>query len=404
MIGGRFSAGASLRSSRALRVLMVCARCVPETGGTETHINEVAQRLSASSDFEITILTTDRTRSLPTCEVFEKVTILRVPAWPQNRDYYFAPRIAAVVGQPDRWDLVHCQGIHTPVPIVAMVAARRANIPYLVTFHTGGHASRHRNTLRGLQWRLIGPLLRDAISLVGVSKFEATMISEAARLRGKPVVIIPNGGTLPAPDPGTAVIRGRIVSSGRLERYKGHHRVIEALPHIIREVPEAHLNIIGRGPYEHDLRALAKRLGITDRVKIMYLPSRERKAMATALAQAEVVAALSDYEAHPVAVMEALGVGRPVIGYDTAGISDLVAEGWVHGIVPGASPATTARRFIEAMSVPPSVKPHNLPTWDSCASELGQVYVASAGSQVRTRQLRSGISRPDIFQSIRIWR
>lgn len=362
---------------------MVCARYLPETGGIETHVDEVARRLSVSGQFDITILTTDRTRSLPRNEISGNISVLRVPAWPRNRDYYFAPRIASIVSQPNRWDLIHCQGIHTPVPVIAMTAARRARIPYAVTFHTGGHTLHYRNVLRSIQWRLVGPLLRNAVSLVAVSNFEAAIMSDFARLETKPVTVIRNGGTLPTPADDTKVVRGRIVSSGRLERYKGHHRVIEALPYIAHEVPNAHLHIIGRGPYEHDLNKLAKRLNIVDRVKIMYLPPENRKAMATALAQADIVAALSDYEAHPVAVMEALSVGRPVIGYDTAGISDLVAKGWVHGIVPSASPSTAARCFLQAMSSPSLVKPGDLPTWDSCADELGQVYLASARSRAR---------------------
>ena len=72
----------------------------------------------------MTVLATDRTRTLPCREVQEGVTVLRVPAWPRGRDYHFAPRVVSVVGQRDRWDLVHCQGIHTPVP--ALHARRTA--------------------------------------------------------------------------------------------------------------------------------------------------------------------------------------------------------------------------------------------------------------------------------------
>jgi hypothetical protein len=35
-------------------------------------------------------------------------------------------------------------------------------------------------------------------------------------------------------------VPGRIVSCGQLERYKGHHRVIEALPYVMHEIAEAH--------------------------------------------------------------------------------------------------------------------------------------------------------------------
>jgi len=362
--------------TRAGRVLMVTARFLPDLGGIETHVHEVARRLSAGGSFEVTVLATDRTRSLPRREVIDGITVLRVPAWPRGRDYYLAPRIAAVVGQRDRWDLVHCQGIHTPVPILAMLAARRAGLPYLVTFHTGGHSLPHRNALRSIQWRLAGPLLRHAAALVGVSHFEARTLSEQARLGGKPVTMIRNGGTLPRPPVGTAAVAGRITSSGRLEKYKGHHRVIEALPYVMRDVPEAHLVVLGNGPYEPELRGLARRLGVGERVTITQVPPADRAAMALALAESSVVAALSDYEAHPVAVMEALSTGRPVVGYDVAGIGDLVAEGWVHGVAPGASAASTARHLVEAMSSPCPVDPATLPTWDSCAEGLARTYLS----------------------------
>ena len=53
-----------------------------------------------------------------------------------------------------------------------------------------------------------------------------------------------------------------MLSSGRLERYKGHHRAIEALPLLRSTHPDAHLVILGGGPYEAELRALAERLGV----------------------------------------------------------------------------------------------------------------------------------------------
>lgn len=379
---------------RPLRVLMVCARYLPDLGGIEMHVNEVARRLAAVNGFDVTVLTTDRTRKRPRTEVLESVTVLRVPAWPRERDYYFAPQISSVVGQPGRWDIIHCQGIHTPVPLLGMRAARRANIPYVVTFHTGGHSLRHRNALRSIQWRLAGPLLRNAVSLIGVSHFEATTIAEQARLGTRPVLVIRNGGTLPPPPAGTAVAPGRIVTSGRLEKYKGHHRVIEALPHVIQDVPEAHVVILGSGSYEPELRALAGQLGVSDRVSIRHVPPADRTAMAVALAEAHVVAALSDYEAHPVAVMEALSVGRPVAGYDTSGIHDLVTEGWVRGIRPGSPAAAVAQVLVEAMSSGSLVAPAQLPTWDDCAEQLSRVYLASAGSQRPAAQFQNPESGP----------
>jgi glycosyltransferase involved in cell wall biosynthesis len=363
---------------RPLRVLMVCARFLPETGGTETHVYEVSRRLAALGGFDVTVLATDQSRRLPRQEIVEGIAVLRVPAWPRGRDYYLAPGIAAVIGKR-RWDLVHCQGIHTPVPLLAMISARRVGIPYLTTFHTGGHSSRLRNAMRTTQWRLAGPLLRHAAALIAVSRFEAVTLARHARLGDDRVIVIRNGGALPPPRTGTVAVPGRIVSVGRLERYKGHHRVIEALPHVMREIPGAHLLILGSGPYEADLRELARRLGVSDRVSIRHIAPADRQGMATALAESSVIAALSDYEAHPVAVMEALCVALPVVGYDVAGMGELCAAGLVRGVPRGAPAATVAHELVEAMSSPRPVDHSRLPSWESCADQLAHVYLSSLG-------------------------
>jgi glycosyltransferase involved in cell wall biosynthesis len=366
---------------------MVCARYLPEVGGTEMHVHEVARRLAALEGFEITVLATDRSRRLPRLEVIEGVSVLRVPAWPRSRDYYLAPGIAAVIRQR-RWDLVHCQGIHTPVPLLAMISARRVGIPYLITFHTGGHSSRLRNAMRTTQWRLAGPLLRNAVALIAVSRFEAIAFERHARLGSKRVIVIRNGGALPSPRAGTVAVPGRILSIGRLERYKGHHRVIEALPHVLREIPEAHLLILGSGPHESNLYKLARHLGVSDRVTIKHISPADRRGMATTLAESSVVAALSDYEAHPVAVMEALCVARPVVGYDIAGVGELIAAGWVRGVPRGAPAAAVAQELVKAMSSPPPMDQAQLPSWDSCADRLADVYLSSLSIAPQSQTLR----------------
>ena len=361
---------------RPVRVLMVCPRFLPEVGGTEAHTYEVARRLNATGNFEVTVLTTDRTRQLPPHEVIDGVPVIRVPSYPRSRDYYLAPRIPAAIRQGN-WDIIHCQGIHTPVPLQGMRTAQQLGVPYVLTFHTGGHSSGLRNAIRSTQWRLIGPLLRKAAALIAVSQFEADAITQHAGLGDKPVVVIRNGGALPPPRAGAAPVTGRIVSTGRLERYKGHHRVIEALPHVMQEIPAAHLLILGSGAYEAELLQLARRLGVADRVQIKYLEPADRTGMATALAEASVVAALSDYEAHPVAVMEALCVGRPVVGYDIAGVGDLVAEGWVRGVPYQAPAGDVAKQLVDVMTSPAPAALAQIPTWDSCAEEVGRVYMSS---------------------------
>jgi glycosyltransferase involved in cell wall biosynthesis len=123
----------------------------------------------------------------------------------------------------------------------------------------------------------------------------------------------------------------------------------------------------------------------------------DRQGMATTLAESSVVAALSDYEAHPVAVMEALGIERPVVGYDIAGIGELFAAGWVRGVPRGAPAAVVAQELVKAMSSPSLVDQAQLPSWDSCADQLAHVYLSSLSAAPESRTLRArDVPRPDL--------
>ena len=95
---------------------------------------------------------------------------------------------------------------------------------------------------------------------------------------------------------------------------------------------------------------------------------------AVALAEASVVASFSDYEAHPVAVMEALSVGRPVVGYASSGIGELVNEGLVFGVRPGSAAADAAESLVQMMTAQEARPVTNLPTWDKTAAQLAATY------------------------------
>jgi glycosyltransferase involved in cell wall biosynthesis len=361
------------------RILVVTARFLPDLGGIETHTHEVSRRIAQRSDFDLTVLTTDPTGTRPVTEKSDGFTVLRCRAYPRNRDYYFAPGLGRLI-LSGCYDLIHCQGIHTAVPALAMMAARRGRIPYIVTLHTGGHSSGLRHRLRNVQWRTLGPLLRHADAVVAVSRFEQQLFQQACHLDAARCAIIGNGGDLPARTAPAAPVPGRIVSSGRLERYKGHHRIVEALPIVRRSVPEATLHIIGAGPYEGRLRALSKRLDVATAVTIESIPPGDRRRMADSLGRASVFAALSEYEAHPVAVMEALTLGIPVVGLDTAGTGDLIKDGLVTGIPADASPAAVARILVAALGGRGTKGPAALPTWDITAAQMARIYADVAGA------------------------
>jgi glycosyltransferase involved in cell wall biosynthesis/O-antigen/teichoic acid export membrane protein len=366
-----------LTNKNTLNILMVAARYIPYTGGLETHVHEVGSRL-ARNGVNVTLLTTVPSflsSSLPKEEVAEGMHIIRVRSWPDNKDYNLAPEIYRVITN-GQWDLIHCQGCHTFVPPLAMLAARKANIPYVVTFHTGGHSSRIRASIRRIQWQLLRPLLVHASMLIGVSHFEADYFRKLLHIPTRKLVVIPNGADLPKiPDQSKISGKTLIVSVGRLEKYKGHQHLITALPKIREMCSDAHLLVLGTGPYESSLRVLAQRVGVAEYVEFRSVPTSDRQRMSEFLSQATLVALLSDYESQGIAIIEALALRRPVLVANTSALREFAEQGLARAVSLQSTPEEIARVALEQI-IDPLIPPtaFALPTWDECVDQLQTIY------------------------------
>jgi glycosyltransferase involved in cell wall biosynthesis len=356
-----------------LRLVVATPRYPPLIGGIELHTHEVARRLAAWGT-SVTVLTTDDNGRLPAVEHRDGVEIRRFRAWPSKHDLYLSQALFAEIRR-GRWDLLHVQGFQTLVSPGAMLSARRARLPYVVTFHAGGHSSTLRVKLEPVREQALRPLLARAERLIVLTPYEAEYRSKQLRLPQERFAVIPNGSDLQ--DDGVAPVQrdGELIASvGRLERYKGHHRVIAALPDIARRRPGVRLWIGGSGPYEEELRRLANELGVSDRVEIRAIPVADRTQMARELSRVHVVVCLSDFESQGIAVLEALGRGCRVVVARARGLESLVDQGLAHGVPSDAEPSTVADAILEELAKPPPVEPPKLWTWDDCAAALSELY------------------------------
>lgn len=98
-----------------------------------------------------------------------------------------------------------------------------------------------------------------------------------------------------------------------------------------------------------------------------------RQALGALMKSSDVVALMSDYEANPLAVMEALALGRRVVVADTSGLSELASEGLATAVAPKASPRELAGVLARVAALPDPIPP-GLPTWDDCADQLLALY------------------------------
>ncbi|HVV89014.1 MAG TPA: glycosyltransferase [Solirubrobacterales bacterium] len=379
--GLRMRPGRERSPAGPLRVLMVTPRSPLHPGGVERHVMEVSRRLAAAGN-EVEVLCAEP--GGPAVEERERdgVLIRAVRAWPADRDYYWAPRLWRELGRR-RWDVIHVQSYHTLVAPLAMLRALTLRTPYLVTFHGGGHSSALRNRSRRAQRLLLGPLLRRAARLVAVARFEIDTYGEELNVPPERFALIPNG-TEPAFSDAAATPRDglpTIATIGRLERYKGHHRVIEAFPEVLAAEPEARLLVVGHGPYEEALRRQAENLGIAAQVEFTSVPAGDAAAMAALLGRVSLVTLMSEFETHPLVALEAVTAGCRLLVADTSGLAELVDEGVARGVPLDTAPAVLAAAALEELGKPPPEEMPDLISWDECAERLAMLYreVAARG-------------------------
>jgi len=123
-----------------------------------------------------------------------------------------------------------------------------------------------------------------------------------------------------------------IISVGRLVHRKGQDKLIEAMPQILQKVPNAHLLLVGEGPYRSHLEKLANKLSMNHNItfagRILYnnLPSYLSAADLFAMPSRSRFFGL-EVEGLGIVYLEASACGIPVVAGKSGGAPDAVIEG-----------------------------------------------------------------------------
>lgn len=128
---------------------------------------------------------------------------------------------------------------------------------------------------------------------------------------------------------------------GRLQRWKGMHVLVEALPEMVRAHPDAHCVVVGgdhalEPDYPAFLRSRIGALGLANKVILAGLQHNVPEWMQAM----DVVVHASDHEPFGIVVIEAMALGKPVVAGDAAGPTEIITPG-VNGLLTpyGDAPA-----------------------------------------------------------------
>jgi len=403
-----------------MRIAMVSEHASPlatlggvDAGGQNVHVAALAAALGRTGA-SVSVYTRRESPDVPRrVQYAPNVEVVHVDAGPPeelSKDELY-PHMERFADELLRdWQLARPDLVHSHFwmsGIASLAAAAPLDIPVVHTFHALGVVKqRHQMEADTSPPERIAEerrIMQEASQVIATCSDEVFELArEGADVRR--ITVVPCGVDLSAfrPD-GPAEPRGprpRILVVSRLVQRKGIGNVVTALA----DVPRAELVVAGgpsagglrRDPQARRLLALARRIGVADRVQLYGRIDRDR--VPALMRSADVVACVPWYEPFGIVPLEAMACGIPVVASAVGGLIDTVVHG-VSGLhVPPRSPEAIAaavnrllddRQLAARLSREGVMRVRARYGWDTVAAASLRAYadVLGRSGEVRRREL-----------------
>ncbi|MGI0070807.1 MAG: glycosyltransferase family 4 protein [Thermoplasmata archaeon] len=314
-----------------MRIVQVTPFFHPHAGGVESHVRGLVREF-AREGHDVTVVTSRFRSSLPREEQVEGYRVVRTRTLGVAFNTPFDLGTGRALRRLDA-DVVH---LHYPPPFTSYFATRglgRRNVPVCLTYHCDLY-------LAGLSGRLLAGLYQSVFLPPTLRRVDRIVVHTrsygvtSAMLRGRELTVIPSVVDLDWFRPGldASPLRGdlrlegkRILAfTGRLVPHKGVDVILQAL----RLLPEdVVLLVIGAGPRLPSLVGLARRLGVSSRVRFCPSVNDDDLPRYLSLADIFVFPSQNRLEGFGLAVAEAMAAGLPVVIADMPGVREVIEPG-----------------------------------------------------------------------------
>lgn len=237
--------------------------------------------------------------------------------------------------------------------IIGSMVARFTRIPVVATLHSTGIDERFR-AHRTEQAEIFA--LRHLVHKVIACGYAVARHYQATN-RNKPVLVIPNAVDAMLRISSTERDAARkqivddinctiIISVGRLETQKGFEDLLDAFSILHSSHPTAFLAIVGGGTLKDVLEQKIKDFGLSDHVRLLGW----RSDVPQLLLASDIFALASHWEGLPIAVLEAMRAGLPVLATDVGDNAWAIDSAGV--LVPPREPEQLAGAMAELLDDP----------------------------------------------------
>jgi glycosyltransferase involved in cell wall biosynthesis len=206
---------------------------------------------------------------------------------------------------------------------VVCALARLAHRPYLLHVHGAEFAQFYEQESSPAVQRIIRKVFADAVLVIALSEeWRARLLRICPQAR---IEVVNNAVPLPAlrEPQHREERRPTLLFLGEVSRRKGIYDLVRALARVAERVPQFELVCGGAGAIEK-VRSLAGELGVADRVVCRGWLDAERKR--TELARATIFVLPSYAEGMPMALLEAMSWGLPVVTTPVGGVPQVISH------------------------------------------------------------------------------
>jgi glycosyltransferase involved in cell wall biosynthesis len=305
-----------------VKIIHVCPKYYPHIGGMETHIHDLISRLKKAG-LDIEVYTTEPGIKHVKQEMLDGISITRFPVIAPSETVYFSPSLYTAMRKV-KVDIVHAHN-YRALPMLFAALTKKQGTRLVVTTHLGF------SKLGKWIYYIYDPLLGKKIFLradkiIVVSPAELEEVPTLKKYCTK-IVYIPNGVDFSEVNriysverPARATVNLLCVS--RLERKKGVQTAIKTVD-FLKTLP-VHLSIIGDGPEMSRLKTLVDGLDLGHLVTFKGKMTKEN--VYNVYSQSDIFLLLSEYEAHSIALTEAMAFGLVPIVTNVGGNPVIVDE------------------------------------------------------------------------------
>ncbi|MEX0650105.1 MAG: glycosyltransferase family 4 protein [Candidatus Andersenbacteria bacterium] len=319
-----------------MKILIVNYEYPPLGGGGGVATKQIAEELAKKH--EVHVLTSATKNTVPD-EITFGVRVHRVPVWGRS-DLPTASFISMLTFVPaalwrgfwlclgDKFDVLNAQFV-LPSGLPAYALVKLFRIPFVLSFIGGDiydptkSISPHRHLLFRALIRLIS---RAAVSCTAISedtKRRAQQLHGVTKnITVTPLGIVPQHTEVTSRESLGLPANVKVaVSVGRLIPRKGYEVLLDAW----KDVPQAHLLIVGDGPLRANLLKRIKDYGLQERVTLTGFISEERKLQL--LRAADMYVSAAKHEGFGIVFIEAMDAGLPLVAPSDGGQLDFLIDG-----------------------------------------------------------------------------